>query len=72
MMTEGAIKTIRAIGRCGFAEHDEEGAVECQKSGLRLTVRDPLGHLVSIIRCRLHSDWIEAYEEKDYEQRLGV
>ena len=54
---------ITRIGRCGYSEPTDEGAVECCKSGLRLTVRDPLGFLRSIIRCRQHSDWVNALRE---------
>ena len=50
------------IGRCGYAEPTEEGAEECHRSGKRITVQDPLGSLMEIVRCRRHSDWIEAPE----------
>lgn len=53
-------KPVWSIGRCGYAEPTDEGARECGASGLRITVREPLGHLMSIIRCKQHSDWIEA------------
>ena len=46
-------------GRCGYVDILEDGVQECDQIGLRLTVRDPLGHLMSIVRCIEHSDWIE-------------
>ena len=46
-------------GRCGYAEPTDDGAVECFEIGLRITVRDPFGNLMSIVRCIEHSDWIE-------------
>ena len=61
-----ALSHVTRIGCCGYAEPTDEGAVECHKSGLRLTVRDPLGFLRSIVRCRQHSDWVNALrEDKD-------
>ena len=56
---------IPRIGPCGFAEPTDEGAIACRQSGKRLTVRDPLGSLRSIVRCRRHSDWVEAHEEEN-------
>lgn len=55
---------IPRIGRCGYAEPTEDGDVECRQSGKTLIVRNPLGYLVSIVRCRRHSDWLEAHEEE--------
>ena len=56
---------IPRIGPCGYAEPTDEGAVECRHSGKRLRVRDPLGYMAVIVRCRQHSDWIEAREEEE-------
>ena len=53
------------IGPCGYAEPGAEESELCQRSGKRLTVRDPLGYLRSIIRCRAHSGWEEALEEHE-------
>jgi len=50
---------IKEIGLCGYAEPDDDGDIECRASGLRITVKDGLGNLVSIVRCKEHSDWIE-------------
>ena len=59
--TSGKSQVVR-LERCGFAEpSDDDGAAECGRMGLRILVRDPfLGHLMSIVRCPRHSDWIEA------------
>ena len=50
----------RTIGLCGYVEPTDEGGDECRASGLRIRVRDHLGHTLFIVRCRKHSDWIEA------------
>jgi len=47
-------------GRCGYVDILDEGIAECNEPGLRFTVRDLSGHLMSIVRCIDHSDWIEA------------
>jgi hypothetical protein len=47
------------IGLCGYAEPTDAGFIECRASGKRLTVQTPFG-LSSIVRCRKHSDWVEA------------
>ena len=64
-MTPTKPHAIPRIGPCGYTEPTDEGAIACRQSGMRLTVRDPLGSLVSIVRCRRHSDWIEAHEEEN-------
>ena len=51
---------LESIGQCGYAEPTDEGLTECINSGLRITVKAPLGNFMSIVRCREHSDWIEA------------
>ena len=51
------------IGRCGYAEPTDDGAAECKATGKKIVVRDPFGSCVSIVRCRKHSDWIEADEK---------
>lgn len=64
-MTAKVIK----LERCGFAEPGDDVANECRRMGLRITVREPfLGRLMSIVRCHLHSDWIES-RESVLEQR---
>lgn len=49
-------------GKCGYATILDNGILECQQMGLRLTVYDALslGGFRSIVRCIEHSDWIEA------------
>ena len=48
-------------GRCGYAEPDDDwGVIQCENIGLRITVKDLLGNLMSIVRCIEHSDWVEA------------
>jgi hypothetical protein len=54
---------VHGIGLCGYADPTDDGSGECRASGLRITVRDCFGRLVSIVRCRQHSDWIEAAPE---------
>lgn len=51
--------SVQRIAPCGYADHTENGAVPCPKSGKRLRVEDPLGYVVVIYRCREHSDWVE-------------
>lgn len=50
---------VAEIGHCGFAEPSDDGAIACPKPGKKIRVRDPLGGLVVICRCRDHSDWVE-------------
>lgn len=56
--------------RCGYAVPTDDGAIRCPEIGLRITVREPLGHLMSIIRCQRHSDWIN--HDDGYQPKLEV
>lgn len=51
-------------GQCGYWgwEHGGEDSQQCDQPGVRITVRDGHGGLMSIVRCIEHSDWIEAEE----------
>lgn len=56
-------------GRCGYAEPDDElGEIRCENMGVRITVQDPLGMRMSIVRCNEHSDWVEVREEDEHER----
>lgn len=46
-------------GRCGYWHENEFGSMQCVEMGIRLTVKDPLGNLMSIVRCHEHSDWVD-------------
>ncbi len=47
----------RTIGQCDY--HDPATGKRCTNTGLKLRLVDDLGHPVSRILCRDHSDWME-------------
>lgn len=52
------------LGRCTYADPDDDDSLECYRMGRYLTVREPIfGNRIRICRCRDHSDWIEADAE---------
>lgn len=62
MSNRAEANIVVEIGRCGYAEPDDEkGSVPCSHPGKKILVRDALSErLCVIVRCRRHSDWVEA------------